>query len=498
MSLPAPPKDDILPVFGYVMLAVIVVLFAVHNLPWHLDNLDQAKQAYTSHQMIDEGKWLFQETPTGRVATKPPLQGWISSVLYLGVGGHGWELAWRIPAFVAALLILRQLWRTGEALYGNNIGAVLAAGTFGLNLFVPRLATLVRTDMLLTAFIFFTGWVILEKLRTDTLWTMQDRVVVGVLMLGSMLTKGPIAFAFLLPGLIAYLLLSRRFHMSGSAWPGWLVWLIPLAIFGVWVWQGCETVPGFKEQVIDKEFLGRFTVGKAAKHHNQIFGYYVLNLISHTLPWSILLIVLFCQKSVRAALRQDNVLLWLTCWTVGGLLCMECVPSKRFDRILPVLPPMCLLLAAAMRHLHKHWLWRLSSIHLAILAAILALPMAVGYSGWEIFKGVRDDTRALVRFGEEVQEKTAAGRDRLAVVNGKDEGMVLYAGVHQFTRMDDARAMWKVGRIDWMVLGSDDFDENAVALEPFEVLTRTPKVPEKENSYRLLRRLTPPTAKPHR
>jgi 4-amino-4-deoxy-L-arabinose transferase-like glycosyltransferase len=217
MPLPDSPKDDVLPAFTFAMLAVVLVLFAAHNVPWHLDDLDQAKQAYTSHQMLSDGKWLYQETPTGRVATKPPLQGWLSAGIFLAADGQAWDFAWRIPAFVAALLILRQLWRTGEVLYGNNVGAILAVGAFGLNLYVPRLATLVRTDMLLTAFIFFAGWLILEKLRTGSKWTVRERVFLGLIMLGSMLTKGPIAFGFLMPGLVAYAILARRFQVKGQA-----------------------------------------------------------------------------------------------------------------------------------------------------------------------------------------------------------------------------------------------------------------------------------------
>jgi hypothetical protein len=49
---------------------------------------------------------------------------------------------------------------------------------------------LVRNDMLLTAFIFFTGWIILEKLRTETVWIWKDRLALCLLLFGSMLTKG--------------------------------------------------------------------------------------------------------------------------------------------------------------------------------------------------------------------------------------------------------------------------------------------------------------------
>lgn len=495
MTPPEPPHDDVLPAFSAIILVIIVALFAVRNLPWHLDDDEQAKQAFVSYQMVENDRWLVQETPTGRVATKPPLQGWISVAAYLGMGANGWEIAWRLPAFVAALLILRQLWHTGEALFGNNIGAMLAAAMFGLNYYVPRLATLVRTDMLLTAFIFFTGWLILEKLRTGGPWTLRDRLMMGALLLGSTLTKGPIAYGFLLPGIIAFLIITRKREVHRHVWAGWIAWLVPLAVFGGWVWLGMQH-EGFKEQVIGKEFLGRFATGENAPHHNQWPGFYTLKLIVWTLPWSLLLIGMLSVKEVRAACKVDPALMWLVCWSFGGLIFMECVPSKRFDRILPVLPPMCLLLAASARYLPNFKLRREPIGRIAILAPLIAVPIAAGAAGWKVFKSFRNDARALVALGETTRATVDVHRDRLGVVNGKDEGMLMYTGAQHFTRLDEALQMWRFKRLDWLVLGDDDFTRQRAVLEPFEILAATPLIPEKYNSYKLLHRLDKPTPTP--
>lgn len=495
MKLPRPPEDDVLPAFGTIILVLIVGIFAVRNLPWHLDDLDQAKQAYVSYQMVNDGAWLVQNTPTGDLATKPPLQGWLSAALFLGTAGKFWEFAWRLPAFVAALLVLRQLWRTGETLFGNNIGAILAAGAFGLNSYVPRLATLVRTDMMLAAFIFFVGWLILEKLRTEEDWTLRDRVLLSLLLLGSMLTKGPIALAFLVPGLIAFHFLSRRWGVPGRPFCGIIWWVLPLLVFGVWLALGLNH-PGFREQVVDKEFLGRFTVGKAAVHHNGWPGTYTLGLLARTLPWSVTLIGFFTVKSVRDAVKESPVLLWLVCWTVGGLLFMELVPSKRFDRILPVVPPMCLLLAASARYLPGFEVWKQPLGRLAILLPMLGVLLAGGYTGYQVSHNFANQADALVKFGEQVKAEVLGQGDRLAVVNGKDEGMLMYTGSLRFTRLEDALALWKSRRISWVVLGEGDFQDNRDVLRPYDLLAQTPPLGEKASSYRLLRRVEPPQQAP--
>lgn len=491
---PCPPEDDILPLFTRGLLIIIIALFAIRNAPWHLDDDEQAKQAYVSYQMIEDSRWMVQETPTGRTATKPPLQGWIAAGAYLGLGAGSWEIPWRLPAFAAALALLGAIWRAGDNLFGNNIGAVLAAGMFGLNSYVPRLATLVRTDMMLSAFIFFTGLIILNKLRTGAPWTTRDRIITTLLLLGSTMTKGPIAYAFLLPGIIAYTILARKWDLDRRAWAGTIWWLIPLAVFGAWVAYGCTTVPAFYDQVVVKEFLGRFTVGEGARHHNFYPGFYTVFLIIRTLPWTLLLVAFFTRKEVRQALKIDPALLWLVCWTLGGLLFMEFVPSKRFDRILPVVPPMCLLLAASARYLPRFRLGSEPIGRIAILAPLLAIVLASGYAGWKVVRGFRHNARALVAFGEQTREAVGLRSDRLAVVNGKDEGMLMYTGVHYFTSLEYALKMWRFRRIDWLVLGAGDYEKHQAELEGAKLLTSVPKLTDKFSGYYLLRRIDAPAS----
>src|SRR5215470_9067778 len=146
---------------------LIVVLFAFANLPWQLDDYDQAKQAFTSFEMVKEGHWLYQQTPHDRVATKPPLVGWISTALFAVT--RSWDVAWRLPSFIAALALAFVLFRAAKDAYGQ-LSAVIALGAFGLNLLSPRLATLVRTDMPLTLVIFLIGLLIWEKIGGGCEW----------------------------------------------------------------------------------------------------------------------------------------------------------------------------------------------------------------------------------------------------------------------------------------------------------------------------------------
>src|SRR5439155_19083982 len=99
-----------------VSAGLTILLFGIGNLPWQLDDYDQAKQAFTSFEMIKEGHWFYQQTPHERVATKPPLMGWISAGLFTLT--RSWDVAWRLPSLLAAIALSILLFRSAGSAYG--------------------------------------------------------------------------------------------------------------------------------------------------------------------------------------------------------------------------------------------------------------------------------------------------------------------------------------------------------------------------------------------
>ena len=454
----------------WIVAAVIVVLFAIANLPWQLDDYDQAKQAFTSFEMVKEGHWLYQHTPHERGATKPPLIGWISAALFAGT--RSWEIAWRLPSLVAALALAFVLFRAAKNAYGN-IAAVIAVGAFGLNLLSPRLATLVRTDMPLALVIFLIGLLIWQKIREGNEWKRRDRVYVFVLLTAAMLIKGPIVYAFLLPGIVinavAVALWATRAPRTASrqqVWPGSWPWLASLAIFLMWVGGGIRFQPGFYEEVVMREFVSRF--GETI-HRPQPLVFYVPHLLHKFAPWSLLIIViaLFELRSRNWRLRSvfrnmSPETFWLLCWSIGGLVVMSLIPSKRVDRIFPVIPPLCLLLAAqvAARNCShgpagRSSRLRVSYEELGIIALAFAIFFTGGYTGWKVITGYRDDRDALAVFGRNVRHESEARHWRYEIVSAKDEGLLLYLRKTHFAKPADAVAEWNAGNLDALVASKE-------------------------------------------
>jgi 4-amino-4-deoxy-L-arabinose transferase-like glycosyltransferase len=430
------------------LLSLAVVLFAIGNLPWHLDDFDQAKQAFTSFEMVERGHWFYQHTPNWWVATKPPLVGWISAAIFEGT--RSWELAWRLPSFLAAIALLALVLR-GASIYGP-VAALTAASALSLNLFALRLASLVRTDLPLALVIFAIGWLIWEKIRRQTAWTKRDRIALFLLLSAGMLIKGPIVYAFLLPGLVAFEWRRRKTKTAGSAWSGWSPWLFSFLVFILWAAGGILFVPEFTEHVVLREFAGRFS---DEVHRSQPVYFYLPHLLHRFAPWSLLLIVL----SFVAWRRKDTSspeTFWLVVWSLGGLLVMSFVPSKRIDRIFPIVPPLCLLLAVMVSRLREKQ-GALVDRYCAT-AIVLAAVFVSGYTARKIEAANREQRDAFAVFGRAVIKETAAHSWRYGVIGGEEEGMLLYVRQTEFLEPQQAAADWNAGKLDALVVPDDEID----------------------------------------
>lgn len=425
--------------------ALAAFLFLATDLPWHLDDYDQAKQAFTSFEMVQEGHWLYQRTPQERVATKPPFVGWISAGIFEVT--RSWVLGWRLPSLFAAGALSILLFRASKNGFGALAG-LMALSAFAFNLLTPRLAGLVRTDMPLALVVFLVGLQIWRHIREQREWTARDRWWAFALLTIGVLIKGPIVYAFLLPG-IAFFQWRRRRNGAPSAWCGWWPWLASLSIFLLWATAGSRFVPHFYEQVVMREFIGRF--GETV-HRPQPFYFYWPHLLHKFAPWSALMIALAIVDLRWAKWKWPKIspeTYWLIGWTFGGLVLMSLIPSKRVDRIFPVIPPLCFLLATQISG-------RSATILRWVTAAlILSIFSATGYSGYKIFTGYRNHRDALVKFGRAVRAEAARHHWRYEVLESSDEGLLLYLQRLHFVTQERAIAEWDFGNLDALVARAD-------------------------------------------
>lgn len=502
---------------GIIVSVLTIMLFAFANFPWQLENYDQAKQAYSSWQIVKGSigtpappawhpsitRLFYQETPGGKVATKPPLVGWISALFY-GLT-RSWEAAWRLPSLLAASAVAWLLWKRAAALFGN-LAAVIALASFSLNLLTPRLATLVRTDMPLALIIFLIVLLFFEQIRTRASWRASQRALLFLLLTVSMLIKGPIVYAFILPAMVIFAVRHRGDGIARAVATGWWPWLLSLAIFIAWVMGGMGMMPGFYHKVVVREFAGRFS---ETFHRPQPFFFYALHLIHQWAPWSLLLIGLLVAQfrgggaglspgravagantdaAVNDKAREGNLsasgvkpfstgafsmmagkfrrwlgqmppeIFWLLAVGVGGLFVMSCIPSKRVDRIFPVLPPFCLLLGAVAASWQRSTIFdSLARKHLTrwcALALIAAMIFTISYTACKVVAGIRGHRDAMVKCGRQFRKQAAENHWHYAVLKSSNEALVFYLDVPGFTSDSEAARRWNASDLD-AVIGSE-------------------------------------------
>jgi len=224
---------------------------------------------------------------------------------------------------------------------------------------------------------------------------------------------------------------------------------------------GILFTPGFFDQVVMREFVARF--GETI-HRPQPLYFYLPHLLHKFAPWSLLIIsiAVFDLASHRwrigaASQEISSETFWVICWSMGGLIAMSLIPSKRVDRIFPVIPPLCLLLAAqiggragALRRpdaaARRPYL---------LLALVFAILFTGGYTIFKVICGYRDHRDALVVFGNSVCHEAEAHRWRYEVVSAKDEGLLLYLRKKRFIEPDRAIIEWNRGDLDALVASTE-------------------------------------------
>jgi len=357
--------------------------------------------------------------------------------------------------------------------------------------------------MPLALVIFLIGVLIWKKIREEAKWRLRDQTYVFALLTIAMLIKGPIVYAFLLPG-IALFEWRRRRHavvagvgdpgrankvpMPQNAWQGWWPWVASLAVFLLWVTGGILFQPGFFDEVVMREFVGRF--GETI-HRPQPLYFYLPHMLHKFAPWSVLiigiaLVDLHSRKwRLRSVIRDMSPeTFWLLCWSMGGLILMSLIPSKRVDRIFPIIPPLCLLLAAQIARLVvcSHGSVNRSSTsddvgltghppsqgcgeagrpvatenamriyRWAAAALVISVLFTGGYTISKVISGYRYQRNALAIFGREVRREAAAHRWRYEVVSARDEGLLLYLQRTHFIEPDRAVAKWNGGKLDALI-----------------------------------------------
>jgi hypothetical protein len=159
---------------------------------------------------------------------------------------------------------------------------------------------------------------------------------------------------------------------------------------------------------------------------------------------------------------------------------MSLVPSKRVDRIYPVVPPLCLLLAAQIAGGFRIRQTDRRVLRWSAAALLFSIVFTGSYTAAKMLSDYRDHADHLEVFSRAVNEQVVAHHWRYEVISGRGggyEGMLLYLQKPHFLKLDEAVQEWNGGALDALVVPKDKISalmrelQNA-AIAPFESIDR--------------------------
>jgi 4-amino-4-deoxy-L-arabinose transferase-like glycosyltransferase len=309
-----------------LILGVTAMVIAIRaTAPSDLATGDQPYQVEYIEDIVARGNWVAQHLRDGTPATKPPLYNWLAAPLIVVTDWSG-DFALKLPSVLAGIALALLVWDFTRRIASER-AATIAALLLVTTTMSVKLIYFARTDMLLALFIALQLHAALR----------QRAAAYGVAAALAMLTKGPIGILLPLAALTTWWLWRGELRAQWRALR--LTLVLPLALLPFVLWLAAAVAIEGRplwNQLVYAETLDRFTSGSSkAKEHRHVL-YYVPHFMVRFAPASLFAIV-------AIASRERKRVLLAVCWVVAMLVCLSLVPSKRADRLFPLLPGVCAL-----------------------------------------------------------------------------------------------------------------------------------------------------------
>lgn len=350
-----------------VALCVLTFFLGLGRSP--ITDSDEAFYAESARQMVTVGDWLTPHYNATVRFEKPVLMYWMVAVSYL-VAGVG-EAAARFPSALAGLTLVLLTYsvarRWGDSDTGFLAGAIVAT-TFGTSI----MARQALPDLPVTTFIVFATWALIRALSLDPVdaasgqgvdtpahrrkWLLAAAFASAL----AVLTKGPIGV--LLPAIVAvplayYERRGRHDASSNRLWPHGLTastvliaLLLFVAITGPWflaMWSRHGSA--YLVQFFATENVARFTTAEFNEPRPILF--YLPVLAGGLFPWTPFAVLWLAGivRMLRSGGRTTLVNVRLIVWASAPLAFYTLSVGKQPRYILPILTPLAILLARAIR-----------------------------------------------------------------------------------------------------------------------------------------------------
>lgn len=380
------------PRVAHLIVALLIATgFFALRLAWDAPlTPDECLVGQTAREMDTANDWLFPRFSGELRLTRPPLAYWAAGLSWRLTGRLD-ALSLRLVSVIAALACTVAIWSLAGTMFGRRVAFVTgvlfasAAGT----LCYARTATV---DMQLTLWCLLSVLAFERGLRAEgrtarRAWLGMFYAFLGVAMLAGM----PMPLLVVLPGLLAYLFVTRRMTEVPRLFlvPGLLIFA---AVSGWWiVLIGRTPSIGFDLlwRMWQETLRPSLTDGLRAGSANRL--YYPLAIVAvMALPWTLslpeALLAPYLQRYAR-----DRRGLWLPwCLLMSNLVIFAITRFNRPEYMLPSLPWTALLLGVVVERLFFRTAGRERLGQRGFIAVAAALVLAFGVAAAGLIQSFGD------------------------------------------------------------------------------------------------------------
>ncbi|MDA7742154.1 glycosyltransferase family 39 protein [Francisellaceae bacterium] len=354
-------------VFLLTLFSVIYFLLFLGG--HHLLIPDEGRYPEIAREMLTSGNWTTPTINGVPFLDKPIMYYWLEAFSMKLFGVHAFSI--RLPMALFGALGVPIMYCFGRKFYNRRTG-LLAAGILAsapLYFLAGHYANMdleVATFLWISAFLFILGLQHPWKSKQRRWILYLAYAVAG----GAALTKGMMGFVFpaMMVGLWVILTNNWRTIRELHLPEGVIIFLI---ITVPWVWAVQLQNPDFLYYFFYYQQVDRF-VGAGFNNALGPWFYFAVVFVA-ILPWSI---IMLCRLNKGRLLlwknrHKDPVTLMILLWVVSIFIFFSIPASKIVGYILPIIPPLCLLVAKALDSLIKNGVTKGFRITFAIGSFIL-------------------------------------------------------------------------------------------------------------------------------
>ncbi len=334
---------------------------------------DEAFYAEAAREMRERGDWL---TPYYNYETrfqKPVLSYWLIGATYAAAGiGEAQARLWAALSGLGLVLLTAAAGRRWRDEQTGLIAGAIVATSFGY-FSIGRLSL---PDLPLAFFVTATVYTTLVGTLDDHARATRWLILAGAAAGAAFLTKGPVGLVVAALAILPAWWLERG-RLRVPAGPA-LAGLAVAALVGVPWYVAMYLAHG--QAYLDSFFLGDNFERFATNRFNdpRPFWFYLPIIVGGMLPWTPLAAAAVppMRRLIAERARVPDVVRRLTVWAAMPLLFFTVSIGKQPRYILPILPPLALLLAMAIRDRVASHGERRDGL-LQVPAAVVALLLAV-------------------------------------------------------------------------------------------------------------------------